>query len=108
MRLRDVLAPDPRFAVRRGRIFALSRRYRSRHRSASPRSMPLRGFTMFWIIGADGAAKALAEMLSGKGMIPSTADRRIVTRKPASVSSISSQSSGHQLGAAERAAAGKH
>jgi hypothetical protein len=28
---------------------------------------------MFWIIGADGAAKALAEMLSGKGMIPSTA-----------------------------------
>src|SRR6476660_2563249 len=33
----------------------------------------LRGFTMFWIIGADGAAKALAEMLSGKGMIPSTA-----------------------------------
>jgi predicted acyltransferase len=33
----------------------------------------LRGFTMFWIIGADGAAKALAEMLSDKGMIPSTA-----------------------------------
>src|SRR6266436_7992203 len=33
----------------------------------------LRGFTMLWIIGADGAAKALAEMLSGKGMIPSTA-----------------------------------
>ena len=33
----------------------------------------LRGFTMFWIIGADGAAKALAEMLSGKGTIPSTA-----------------------------------
>ena len=33
----------------------------------------LRGFTMFWIIGADGAAKALAEMLSNKGMIPSTA-----------------------------------
>jgi hypothetical protein len=28
MRLRDVLAPDPRFAVRRGRIFAPSRRYR--------------------------------------------------------------------------------
>jgi len=28
---------------------------------------------MLWIIGADGAAKALAEMLSGKGMIPSTA-----------------------------------
>ena len=28
---------------------------------------------MFWIIGADGAAKALAEMLSDKGMIPSTA-----------------------------------
>src|SRR5206468_11031624 len=28
---------------------------------------------MFWIIGADGAAKALAEMLSGKCMIPSTA-----------------------------------
>jgi predicted acyltransferase len=28
---------------------------------------------MFWIIGADGAAKALAEMLSGKGTIPSTA-----------------------------------
>src|SRR6266568_2966529 len=25
----------------------------------------VRGFTMFWIIGADGAAKALAEMLSG-------------------------------------------
>src|ERR1700757_4764023 len=40
MRLRAVLAPDPRFAVRRGRIFAPSRRYRSRHRSASPRSMP--------------------------------------------------------------------
>src|SRR6266852_6199335 len=33
----------------------------------------LRGFTMLWIIGADGVAKALAEMLSGKGMIPSTA-----------------------------------
>src|SRR4029453_8081425 len=33
----------------------------------------VRGFTMFWIIGADGGAKALAEMLSGKGMIPSTA-----------------------------------
>ena len=33
----------------------------------------MRGFTMFWIIGADGAAKALAEMLSGKGTIPSTA-----------------------------------
>ena len=33
----------------------------------------LRGFTMFWIIGADGAAKALAEMLSGKGTIPSAA-----------------------------------
>jgi predicted acyltransferase len=33
----------------------------------------LRGFTMFWIIGADGAAKALAEMLSGKGTIPSMA-----------------------------------
>jgi predicted acyltransferase len=33
----------------------------------------LRGFTMFWIIGADGAAKALAEMLSGKGTIASTA-----------------------------------
>src|SRR5258705_2425171 len=33
----------------------------------------VRGFTMFWIIGADGAAKALAEMLSGKGTIPSTA-----------------------------------
>ena len=33
----------------------------------------LRGFTMFWIIGGDGAAKALAEMLSGKGTIPSTA-----------------------------------
>jgi predicted acyltransferase len=33
----------------------------------------LRGFTMFWIIGADGAAKALAEMLSGKGTILSTA-----------------------------------
>ena len=28
---------------------------------------------MFWIIGADGAAKALAEMLSGKGTIPSAA-----------------------------------
>ena len=28
---------------------------------------------MFWIIGADGAAKALAEMLSGMGTIPSTA-----------------------------------
>jgi Domain of unknown function (DUF5009) len=28
---------------------------------------------MFWIIGANGAAKALAEMLSDKGMIPSTA-----------------------------------
>ena len=28
---------------------------------------------MFWIIGADGAAKALAEMLSGKGTILSTA-----------------------------------
>ena len=27
---------------------------------------------MFWIIGADGAAKALAEMLSGMGTIPST------------------------------------
>src|SRR6266508_6564917 len=40
MRLRDVLALDPRFAVRSGRIFAPSRRYRSRHRSASPRSMP--------------------------------------------------------------------
>jgi hypothetical protein len=33
----------------------------------------LRGFTMFWIIGADGAAKALAKMLSGKGTILSTA-----------------------------------
>ena len=33
----------------------------------------LRGFTMFWIIGADGAAKAFAEMLSGKGAIPGTA-----------------------------------
>jgi len=33
----------------------------------------LRGFTMFWIIGGDGAAKALAEMLSGKGTILSTA-----------------------------------
>src|SRR6478672_11548122 len=33
----------------------------------------VRGFTMFWIIGADGAAKALAEMLSGKGTILSTA-----------------------------------
>ena len=33
----------------------------------------LRGFTMFWIIGADGAANALAEMLSGKGTILSTA-----------------------------------
>jgi predicted acyltransferase len=33
----------------------------------------LRGFTMFWIIGADGAAKALAEMLSGKGTIQNTA-----------------------------------
>jgi predicted acyltransferase len=33
----------------------------------------LRGFTMFWIIGADGAAKALAEMLSGMGTIPSAA-----------------------------------
>src|SRR6266542_2478721 len=31
MRLRDVLALDPRFAVRSGRIFAPSRRYRSRH-----------------------------------------------------------------------------
>ena len=29
----------------------------------------LRGFTTFWIMGADGAAKALAEMLSGKGTI---------------------------------------
>src|SRR5258708_13236712 len=28
---------------------------------------------MFWIIVADGVAKALAQMLSGKGMIPSTA-----------------------------------
>ena len=28
---------------------------------------------MFWIIGADGAARALAEMLSGKGTIPSAA-----------------------------------
>src|SRR5262249_21545265 len=37
----------------------------------------LRGFTMFWIIGADGATKALAEMLSGKGMIPSTAGKII-------------------------------
>src|SRR5258706_15464148 len=33
----------------------------------------LRGFTMFWIIGADVAAKALAEMLFGKGTIASTA-----------------------------------
>jgi predicted acyltransferase len=33
----------------------------------------LRGFTMFWIIGADGAAKALAEMMSGMGKIPSAA-----------------------------------
>src|SRR5207253_6975913 len=33
----------------------------------------LRGFTMFWIIGADGAAKSLAEMLSGKGTILNTA-----------------------------------
>src|SRR3989454_8494240 len=33
----------------------------------------VRGFTMFWIIGADGAAKALAEMMSGKGTILSTA-----------------------------------
>jgi predicted acyltransferase len=33
----------------------------------------LRGFTMFWIIGADGAAMALAEMLSGRGTIPSAA-----------------------------------
>ena len=33
----------------------------------------LRGFTMFWIIGADGAARALAKMLSGGGMIRSTA-----------------------------------
>jgi predicted acyltransferase len=37
----------------------------------------LRGFTMFWIIGADGAAKALAEMLSGMGTIPSAAGRII-------------------------------
>ena len=32
---------------------------------------------MFWIIGADGAAKALAEMLSGMGTIPSAAGRII-------------------------------
>ena len=37
----------------------------------------LRGFAMFWIIGADGAAKALAEMLSGKGTILSTAGKII-------------------------------
>ena len=37
----------------------------------------LRGFTMFWIIGADGATKALAEMLSGKGTILSTAGKII-------------------------------
>jgi predicted acyltransferase len=41
------------------------------HRVASVDA--LRGFTMFWIIGADGAAKALAKMLSGKGTILSTA-----------------------------------
>src|SRR4029434_9202483 len=33
----------------------------------------LRGFTMFWIIGADGAAKALPEMTSHKRVIAETA-----------------------------------
>jgi predicted acyltransferase len=47
----------------------------SRRRVASVDA--LRGFTMFWIIGADGAAKALAEMLSGKGTILSTASNII-------------------------------
>ena len=41
----------------------------------------LRGFTMFWIIGADGAAKALAEMLSGMGTIPSAAGN-VIARQP--------------------------
>ena len=40
----------------------------------------LRGFTMFWIIGADGAAKALAEMLSGMGTIPSAAGNVIAAQ----------------------------
>jgi hypothetical protein len=38
----------------------------------------LRGFTMFWIIGGDGAAKALAEMLCRVGMMGGTAADVIV------------------------------
>jgi predicted acyltransferase len=75
MRLRDVLVRANRtirrFAGASGRIVVPPKRCRSPHRVASVDA--LRGFTMFWIIGADGAAKALAEMLSGKGTIPSTA-----------------------------------
>jgi predicted acyltransferase len=52
-----------------------------RQNQAQPLSAPrrlasvdaLRGFTMFWIIGADGAAKALAEMLFSGGLIGSRA-----------------------------------
>jgi hypothetical protein len=71
MRLRDVLAHANRMIRRFAGILVLSNRCRSRRRVASVDA--LRGFTRFWIIGADGAAKALAEMLSGKGTIPSAA-----------------------------------
>ena len=60
----------------------------------------LRGFTMFWIIGADGAAKALAEMLSGMGTIPSAAGRITTptdrTRALTGLHRLSSQHGQHQ------------
>ena len=76
MRLRDVLARANRmirrFAGASGPILVPSKRSLPAQRRVTSVDA-LRGFTMFWIIGADGAAKALAEMLSGKGTIPSTA-----------------------------------
>jgi len=60
----------------------------------------LRGFTMFWIIGADGAAKALAEILSGMGTIPSAAGRITTptdrTRALTGLHRLSSQHGQHQ------------
>ena len=76
MRLRDVLARANRtirrFAGASGPILVPPKRSLPAPRRVASVDA-LRGFTMFWIIGADGAAKALAEMLSGKGTIPSTA-----------------------------------
>jgi hypothetical protein len=58
-----------RFASASGRTLVPSKRCCCRHRAESPRSMPCAASPCFWIMGADGAAKALAEMLSGKGTI---------------------------------------